>query len=227
MPIPWLALEPVRFPPVNQALRQPDGLLAAGGSLDSDWLICAYQHGIFPWYEAGQPILWWSPDPRMVLFVDQLHVSRSLARFSRQTAMELSYDRNFDAVIQACAEARKGSGGTWITNEMSLAYRQLHRQGVAHSVEVWDDGELVGGLYGVALGRLFFGESMFSRKTNASKLALVFLVDLLRQWNYLLIDCQLATRHLASLGAVEIPRRKFVDYLESYVGDRRDSDGWK
>src|SRR5690606_29186252 len=172
----WLKRDELAFPPLEAALREPNGLLAAGGDLSPERLIAAYRHGCFPWYAPGQPILWWSPDPRTVLFPDELHVSRSLAKVLRQQRFEVSFDRDFAAVIAACAAPRSYANGTWITDEMRGAYEQLHQLGHAHSVEVWQDGELVGGLYGLAFGLLFFGESMFSRRDNASKVGFVTLV---------------------------------------------------
>jgi len=217
MELTWLDPERPGFPPVDRALADPNGLLAAGGALTPTWLVKAYQSGIFPWYEAGQPILWWTPDPRLVLFPDELHVSRSLRRLIARQRYRASLDEDFAGVIAACAAPRAYATGTWITAELSRAYQRLHELGIAHSVEIWEDSQLVGGLYGVALGRVFFGESMFSRQANTSKLALAFLVEQLRKWGYQLIDCQVATPHLASLGAREIPRRQFMDLLGQLV----------
>ena len=211
------------FPPSSEALREPNGLLAAGGSLDSATLLRAYGRGIFPWYEAPQPVLWWSPDPRSVLFTDELHVSRSLRRTLRRDRFALSADRDFAAVMAACAEARSGQRGTWIDAAMMRAYGDLHRQGWAHSIEVWQDGALVGGLYGVHLGPAFFGESMFSRVSDASKVALVALVQLLRSRGVALLDCQVESPHLNSLGARNIPRVDFerrLAHTESRDADR-------
>lgn len=203
------------FPPVEHA--SPEGLLAIGGDLSSRRLLDAYRHGIFPWYSAGQPILWWSPDPRAVLYPDQIKISRSLKKTIRRGAFTLTFDHEFEKVIQACAEPRVIGGmansGTWITREMKAAYIELHRAGYAHSVEAWADSRLVGGLYGVALGKGFFGESMFHRETNASKVALVGLVQLLNRWEFSFIDCQLTSDHVLSLGAVEIPRVRFLKEL--------------
>jgi leucyl/phenylalanyl-tRNA--protein transferase len=213
----WLDADHIGFPEAEQAFTSPNGLLAAGGGLSPEWLIHAYQRGIFPWYEDDQPILWWCPDPRMVLFPQELHISRSLSKLLRNNPFKLSIDRDFDAVITACAEPRPRSEGTWITAELKAAYQRLHAIGVAHSVEVWSKENLIGGLYGVALGKVFFGESMFSRSSNSSKLALVFLVHHLRQWGYELIDCQVATEHLASMGAREIPRKEFLARLKELV----------
>ncbi len=217
----WLSRRDLDFPPLEQALREPDGLLAAGGDLSPERLLAAYRHGCFPWFSAGQPILWWSPDPRMVLFPDELHVSRSLRRTLRRGDFTISFDRDFAAVIRACAGPRACADSTWITPAMQQAYLELHRRGIAHSVEAWQDGELVGGLYGLALGRVFFGESMFSRRDDASKVAFVTLVEQLRACGFVLIDCQMHTTHLARFGAREIPREQFADTLARH----RDTPG--
>jgi leucyl/phenylalanyl-tRNA---protein transferase len=205
----------LRFPPVD--LASPEGLLAIGGDLRAERLLEAYRHGVFPWYSEGQPILWWSPDPRMVLLPTQLNVSRSLKKTLRQGKFEVRIDTNFRKVIQACARAprEKQSGGTWITREMQQAYVRLHELGYAHSVETWDGDRLAGGLYGVALGGAFFGESMFSRVTDASKVAFVHLARQLWRWGFSLIDCQLPTPHLERLGAKEIRRRDFLNRLDA------------
>lgn len=213
----WLKRDTLSFPPLTKAMREPNGLLAAGGDLSADRLVQAYRHGCFPWFSEGQPILWWSPDPRTVLFPEELHVSRSLAKLLRQQRYQVSFDRDFEAVIQACAAPRRDADGTWITDDMQNAYTELHARGHAHSVEVWDHGELVGGLYGLAMGQLFFGESMFSRADNASKFGFVTLVKHLQAWGFVLIDCQMATRHLESLGARSIPRQQFADYLRDHL----------
>ena len=214
--IPWLEKKSP-FPPVERALAQPNGLLAAGADLSVARLLDAYRRGIFPWYSEGEPILWWSPDPRMVLFTDELKVSRSLAKSVRNKGFEVSLDSAFAAVVDACAEPRGAQGGTWITGEMRTAYLRLHRLGHAHSVESWRDGELLGGLYGVAIGRMFFGESMFARSADASKVALVALVRELQARGIPLIDCQMDTRHLASLGARAIHRTDFLRTVEALV----------
>lgn len=206
--IPWLGADDP-FPPVQRALRDPNGLLAAGADLSVPRLLEAYRRGIFPWFSEGEPILWWSPDPRMVLFPRELRVTRSLAKTLRNRPYEIRFDTAFRAVMQGCSAPRPGQAGTWITDTMIDAYCDLHEAGWAHSVETWIDGELAGGLYGVAIGRLFFGESMFSRRTDASKIALVHLVRRLEQAGTELIDCQMRTDHLASFGAREIPRRVF------------------
>lgn len=214
----WLQPNEYRFPPLEQALDEPNGLLAVGGDLSSQRLIAAYRHGCFPWYQAGQPLLWWSPDPRTVLLPEQLHVSRSLQKRIRQDAFHVTLDKDFEAVIRNCAAPRDYTDATWITPAMQEAYITLHRQGIAHSVEVWQEQELVGGLYGLAMGQLFFGESMFSRKTDASKVGFVFLVTQLKRWGFVLIDCQMPTQHLASFGSVSISRRAFAKYLDRYLG---------
>lgn len=202
------------FPPLERALQEPNGLLAVGGELSVERLLQGYALGIFPWFSEGDPILWWSPDPRMVLFPDELKISKSLQK--RLKHAEVRVDSDFRAVMQACAEApRAGQNGTWILPEMIEAYCELHRLGHAHSVEVWQENELVGGLYGVGLGGVFFGESMFHRATDASKIALVHLARL----GYGMIDCQMHTPHLASLGAREITRREFAEKLRELVHD--------
>jgi len=221
----WLSRDTLTFPPLDKALRDPNGLLAAGGDLSAERLVQAYRHGCFPWYQDGQPILWWSPDPRTVLFPDELHVSRSLRKLMRQGRYQVSFDQDFAAVIRACAAPRDYADGTWITDSMQAAYLTLHKQGFAHSVEVRQDGELVGGLYGLAMGRLFFGESMFSRADNASKVGFVSLVEHLQQAGFELIDCQMPTDHLHSLGARAIPRAIFADYLQRYL-DEPNSASW-
>jgi leucyl/phenylalanyl-tRNA--protein transferase len=212
----WLEREDP-FPPVEKALRNPSGLLCAGADLSVHRLLAAYRNGIFPWYSEDQPILWWSPDPRMVLFCDELKVSRSLAKNLRNKGFETRIDSAFAKVIKACAGPRKGETGTWISPDMQAAYIALHRAGHAHSFETWRDGRLVGGLYGVAIGRAFFGESMFSRETDASKVALVALVDELRARGCPMIDCQQRTPLLASMGGREIPRRQFLRGLAALV----------
>jgi leucyl/phenylalanyl-tRNA--protein transferase len=211
--IPWLPPEPV-FPPIELALAEPNGLLAAGGDLSPERILTAYRNGIFPWFSAGEPILWWSPDPRMVLFPAELKISRSLAKVLRNKPYEVTLDTAFMEVIGACAGTpREGQNGTWITAEMQAAYGKLHELGYAHSVEVWMDDKLVGGLYGMALGRAFYGESMFSWRTDASKIALAHLCEHLQRRGFGIIDCQMETTHLASLGARPIPRSEFVSLL--------------
>jgi len=198
------------FPPVDEALDEPDGLLAAGADLTPGRLVDAYRHGIFPWFNDGDPILWWSPDPRTVLAPRQLHVSHSLRRRLKARAFTVTVDTAFAAVLDHCAAPRAGAAGTWLTPAMKDAYLTLHGQGLAHSMEVWMEGALAGGIYGVALGRMFFGESMFSRRTDASKIAMVYLAAQLDRWGFPWIDCQLETDHLRSLGATAMPRSAFV-----------------
>lgn len=207
-------LNPRVFPPVELAMREPDGLLALGGDLSPERVLSAYRQGIFPWYSEGQPILWWSPDPRLILELDGLHISRSLRKTLRQTPFRVSIDEDFATVIEACAAPRPDRGGTWLTREMIAAYDTLHRLGHAHSVECWQDDALVGGLYGVSVGRVFFGESMFSVVSNASKVALVYLVRHLEAWSYRLLDCQIDSAHLRRLGARTMPRAEFVAFLQ-------------
>ncbi|TCJ16381.1 leucyl/phenylalanyl-tRNA--protein transferase [Parasulfuritortus cantonensis] len=214
--IPWLGLDDP-FPDVRRALRDPNGLLAAGADLAPERLLSAYRHGIFPWYGPGEPILWWSPDPRMVLEPAAFKTSRSLAKRLRRPDYEVRVDSDFEAVMRACAAPRPGQRGTWIVEDMVRAYRDLHALGHAHSVETWLDGELVGGLYGVAVGRMFYGESMFSRVSDASKIALAHLCRQLERWGFGLIDCQMETTHLASLGARPIARSEFLDRLRVLV----------
>jgi len=214
------------FPPVNRALDEPNGLLAAGGGLGVSRLLDAYSRGIFPWFSDGDPILGWCPDPRMVLVPARIHVSKSLKRRLRRDDYDVSFDRAFSAVLQACAAPRRDDTGTWLVPSMMRAYTRLHEAGAAHSVEVWMDGELAGGLYGVALGRMFFGESMFTRRTDGSKIAIVTLAAQLAAWGYPLIDCQMRTAHLASLGAVEIPRRQFVDAVQRLAREPGVASPW-
>jgi len=216
------------FPPSSDALDYPNGLLAAGGELSVERLLAAYRRGIFPWYEAPQPVLWWTPNPRSVLFPEELHISRSLRKTLKSDAFLLSVDQQFAQVMQECAKPRRDGAGTWIGSDMLTAYVALHDLGFAHSVEVRDrTGKLVGGLYGVAMGRVFFGESMFSRETDASKVALVALVHLLRQANFHLIDCQVENEHLNSLGARNIDRLDFEQRLEHTVGVETDGAIWQ
>ncbi|MFN3885141.1 MAG: leucyl/phenylalanyl-tRNA--protein transferase [Rhodocyclaceae bacterium] len=215
------------FPPVSEALTAPNGLLAAGADLSPTRLLAAYRQGIFPWFSNGEPILWWSPDPRMVLFPAELKISRSLAKTLRNADYQLRLDSAFDRVIHACATTpRPGQQGTWITAEMRKAYCRLHALGYAHSVETWRDGKLVGGLYGVALGRAFFGESMFSHVKDASKIALAHLCRYLLEHNFGMIDCQMETAHLLSLGARPIPRDVFVARLATLVDGGKPPGRW-
>ena len=205
------------FPPVDEALDEPDGLLAAGADLSVPRLIDAYAHGIFPWFNAGDPILWWSPDPRTVLVPRDFHVSHSLRKRLRQPDIKVTTDTIFARVLRECAAPRDGESGTWLIPSMQTAYMTLHRLGLAHSIEVWSDDVLAGGLYGVSLGRIFFGESMFSRQRDGSKIALAYLTAQLDRWDFPLIDCQLATDHLRSLGAQSISRDAFVREVDRLV----------
>lgn len=222
----WLKRDDLSFPSLETALREPNGLLAAGGDLRPERLLAAYRHGCFPWYQEGQPLLWWSPDPRTVLFPDELHVSRSLRKRMRHGDYRVTFDKAFAEVIQGCAGPRSYTDDTWITTPMQDAYVRLHEMGVAHSVEVWQQGQLVGGLYGLAMGELFFGESMFSRATDASKVGFVTLVERLREWGFALIDCQMPTRHLESFGARSIPRAAFAEALAMHL-DRPSAADWR
>ncbi len=216
----WLDNNPenIEFPHPDLALTEPDGLLAVGGDLSPQRIINAYMNGIFPWYSDGQPILWWSPNPRAVLFPDKLHVSRSLKKVISKNIYRTTLDQAFEQVIENCAQTpRKDQEGTWITDEIAQAYIRLHQLGIAHSAECWLEDKLVGGLYGIALGRIFFGESMFSHRSNASKVAFVHLLDELKKADYALIDCQVTTEHLLSLGAEEIPRNQFLNLVKVHT----------
>ena len=227
MPLASLSRQSLDFPPLEHALREPDGLLALGGDLSPERLISAYRHGCFPWFQDGQPILWWSPDPRMVLLPAELHVSRSLRKTLRQGRFAVSFDRDFPAVIRACAEPRTYADGTWITPAMQAAYLELHRRGLAHSVEVWQDDRLVGGLYGLSIGRLFFGESMFSLETDASKAALAVFSRQLCRWRFTLIDCQVPNDHLRRLGGFEMPRNTFLRWLSGALQTETRRGRWR
>lgn len=215
MPIPFLAPDDdvTPFPSTSTALREPNGLLMAGGNLSHKRLLAAYQAGVFPWYEAGEPILWWSPDPRCVIWPEDIHITRSLRKTLRSQHFEVTENLAYREVMKQCGAPRKGSTGTWITEEMIEAYCELHQMGIAHSLEVWKGHQLVGGLYGIRLGRVFVGESMFSRERDASKVALVHLAQCGR---YRMIDCQLETPHLASMGATTIERRHYIHLLQEY-----------
>ncbi|MDX2305476.1 MAG: leucyl/phenylalanyl-tRNA--protein transferase [Microscillaceae bacterium] len=202
------------FPPVEMANEH--GILAIGGDLSVSRLLLAYQSGIFPWFSPGEPILWWAPDPRFVLYPEKLYVSKSMRQLFKKQPFEVTLDQSFQKVIANCRQIpRKAQDGTWITEDMQEAYKDLHGLGYAHSVEVWQENELVGGLYGVSLGRCFFGESMFAKVSNASKYGFIFLVEKLREYQFQLIDCQVYTDHLGSLGAELIPRTQFMEELES------------
>ncbi|WP_074901034.1 leucyl/phenylalanyl-tRNA--protein transferase [Microbulbifer thermotolerans] len=219
--------EQIEFPPTQFALKDPNGLLAVGGDLCVDRLLAAYRRGIFPWYSDDQPILWWSPSPRCVLIPSEFRIGRSMRKVLRRGDFSVTFDQAFDRVIEACRLPRGDNEGTWITEEISEAYREMHRLGYAHSVEVWRGQEIVGGLYGVALGRIFFGESMFHRETNASKVAFVHLVRQLELWNCPMIDCQVTNPHLQSLGAVEVSREEFERLLEKGVTQTPFPQPWK
>ncbi len=224
----WLSEDdpPDAFPPVASALREPDGLLAAGGDLGAGRLLAAYRRGIFPWYEDGQPLLWWSPDPRCVFLPGDYHVSRRLRRDLRRSAAELRFNTAFDEVVRACAGPRRYAQGTWITSDMIEAYAKLFDDGWAHSIEVWEDGTLAGGLYGVIIGRAMFGESMFSKRPNASKLALLSVAQLLDDGTLGLLDCQMQSPHLVSLGASNIPRAAFVGLLDGLCEPPARFENW-
>ena len=226
MPVYQLDDNDYWFPPVSEALDDPQGLLAVGGDLSVSRLLHAYQCGIFPWFSDHDPILWWAPSPRMVINPHQIHISKSMAKVIRKTPFIVTFDHAFERVVKACGStprADQTSVESWITQDMQHAYTQLYRRGYAHSVEVWHGGELVGGLYGVALGQMFFGESMFSRADNASKIAFIHLAQRIAQWGFVLIDCQMHTPHLASLGAQEIPMAEFENYLEKNLSYGVDS----
>ena len=224
--IPWIA-SAHDFPSVDTARVEPNGLLCSGANLEPETIIAAYSRGIFPWFSDDQPILWCSPDPRMVLFPDEFKISKSLAKTVNHDVFDVRFDSAFAEVISACSEPRSKNGGTWIVPEMRAAYAALHALGIAHSIESWRDGKLVGGLYGLALGRMFFGESMFARETDASKVALVALVDKLKRDGFELVDCQQETRHLASFGARPIPRSDFVRRLKELIDLKQSGSVWR
>lgn len=228
MPVFWLSNEHNVFP--DPELANEDGILAVGGDLSPERLLMAYQKGIFPWFNPGDPILWWAPDPRFVLFPEELKVSRSMRPYFNQKKFTVTIDRAFDQVIRACQnQRRKGQlGGTWITEDMIEGYSSLHQKGYAHSVEVWKDDTMVGGLYGISLGNIFFGESMFAKVSNASKFGFISLVRRLHELGFELIDCQQQTRHLESLGARCISRSDFLRYLKKNANmpDRLGNWGW-
>ena len=215
------------FPPVENALREPDGLLAGGGDLSPERLLAAYRRGIFPWYSRGQPILWWSPDPRTVFMTDRMHVPRRLARWLRSCAWTIRADTAFETVVRACAAPRAGQRGTWIDLAMRKAYLRLHELGFAHSIEAWEGDALAGGIYGVAVGRMFFGESMFSAADNGSKVALLALARLLRGWRYPMLDAQIASPHLFTLGAIELPRDVFCARTAELAGLEGVAGSWQ
>ncbi len=228
----WLEPKPVMFPPTNLALTEPDGLLAVGGDLTPEWLLQAYSNGIFPWFNPGEPILWWTPTPRSVLFIDDLKIKRSLRKTIQKLewdeTLTVTLDQNFTDVMQACASVpREGQDGTWISPEMLTAYDSLHQSGHAHSVEVWQEGKLVGGLYGIAIGKMFFGESMFAKVSDSSKIALVALAMQLKAWGFELIDTQVETPHLNSLGACAISRVEFERLIHQQISQPFKPQKWQ
>ena len=224
----WLTADdpPAAFPPVEDALREPDGLLAAGGDLTAERLLAAYRMGIFPWYDEGQPLLWWSPDPRCVFLKGDFRLSRRLHKVLKRSSVELRFNTAFADVIRACAGPRQHEQGTWITNDMILAYERLHDDGWAHSIEVWRDDRMIGGLYGLIIGRTLFGESMFSEESNASKIALLALNRMLHAGTLGMIDCQVQSSHLLSLGASVIPRSRFTKLLDSLCEPAKPFKSW-
>ncbi len=224
--IPWLADTEVDFPPVHTALDEPNGLLAAGGNLSTSTLLKAYQSGIFPWYNAPDPILWWSPDPRTVLIPGNIHISGSMKKVLRKNPFTITCDKAFKEVMRGCAGIRNYTDQTWISQEIIEAYFQLHQQGFAHSIEAWQDSELVGGVYGVAIGCMFYGESMFSKKPNASKTAFIKLAQMLEHCGFELIDCQVHSEHLETLGACKIPRNEFLQLLNKLTVMQPKASPW-
>lgn len=223
----WLDINNYEFPDTEQALLEPNGLLAAGGDLSPQRLIAAYKKGIFPWYEDPQPILWWTPNPRSVLFPNKLHIPRSLRKTIAKGRYRVSFDLAFENVLEGCSLPRQNQQGTWITDDMYQAYTKLHTMGIAHSVDVWEEDNLVGGLYGLALGRVFFGESMFSLQPDASKVGFCTLVESLSRWGFKLIDCQVETEHLNRFGAELIPRSQFNALLKQLINDRSPGSVWQ
>lgn len=224
--IPWLD-HTLEFPALSTALTDPDGLLAAGGDLSPERIIAAYKKGIFPWFSDDQPILWWSPNPRCVVFPEKLHISKSLKKKLNKQLFTVTFDQDFPSVIQSCADSRGEEAGTWITEDMLEAYIELHHLGIAHSVEVWNGDQLVGGLYGLAIGRCFFGESMFSSETDASKIAFVYLANQLQAWDYQIIDCQVENPHLLTLGAETIQRSEFQSILTTNIDSAPTPHQWE
>ncbi|MEX2474828.1 leucyl/phenylalanyl-tRNA--protein transferase [Marinobacter sp.] len=224
--LPWIDPDHLWFPPAEEALDDPDGLLALGGDLSTERLILAYRNGIFPWFSDDQPILWWSPNPRCVLFPTEIHIPRSLRRTLNSRYFTTTANKDFSSVIRLCADTR--DEGTWITADMANSYAQLHQQGVAHSIEVWNpSGALAGGMYGLAIGQCFFGESMFSLEANASKVLMVHLAHQLNEWGYQLIDCQVESSHLLKMGARTIPRREFLSILRAGVDRSPSQNSWQ
>ena len=214
------------FPNPSLSLEEPNGLLAIGGDLTPQRLLNAYRQGIFPWFNDDQPILWWSPNPRLVLYPEKIHLSRSLRKLLRNNPFKITMDHAFREVIEACSQPRSKEKGTWLSDRMKDAYSQLHALGYAHSIEAWQDDKLVGGLYGIALGQVFFGESMFSRVSNASKIAFAVFVEQMRHWGFKLIDCQVETAYLASFGAENIDRNRFQEHLKNWCAESTSHD-WK
>lgn len=226
----WLNPHDTFFPPTTSALEDPNGLLAVGGDLSPARLIAAYKKGIFPWFDDSQPILWWSPDPRMVLLPQNLHLGKTLKKLAKKQAFKITIDTHFSDVMQGCAQPRADQDGTWITTDMENAYLELHKLGYAHSIEAWQDGELVGGLYGIAINRVFYGESMFSKVSGASKIAFANLATQLANWGFYAIDCQVATEYLASFGAAEMPRAEFEQILQQSLQSQPPKcqiEGWQ
>ncbi len=223
MPVFYLSEENI-FPPID--LAEPNGILAVGGDLSAERLLSAYSRGIFPWFSDDSPIIWWSPDPRFVIFPGDVYMSKSMRQVLRRGDFTITIDREFDEVVRQCSMPRKHEDGTWITSEMMKAYGHLHSMGYAHSIEAWSDGELAGGLYGVSLGRCFFGESMFSKKSNASKATFITLAAALKKLDFDIIDCQVYTAHLESLGAIDIPREDFIDIVESSLEKEGITGNW-
>ena len=224
----WLSPDdpPDAFPDIDGALAEPDGLLAAGGDLSVERLLYAYRSGIFPWFDDGQPILWWSPNPRCVLYPSNFNTSSRFRRSIGKSRATITVNQSFDEVIRACAGPRRSEQGTWITADMIRAYEALHTEGWAHSIEVRENGRLSGGLYGIAIGKMFFGESMFSQQSNASKLAMLYLCENLHANGFDMIDCQVVSRHLTTLGATAVPRSKFAVHLQSACSTPARYDDW-
>lgn len=215
------------FPDVELSLKEPDGLLAVGGDLSPERLFSAYSQGIFPWFSDDQPILWWSPDPRMILLPSEIKLSRSLKKTLRKTHFRVTYDCAFSEVLEACSQPREKQADTWITEDMKLAYNQLFHQGIAHSFECWEDDQLIGGLYGVAIGSVFFGESMFSIRTDASKIAFAHSMEYLKSWEYALIDCQVESDHLSRFGARNISRQLFIQKINHLTKQTVTANAWQ
>ena len=220
----WLSEDPALFPDIDDALTDPNGLLAVGGDLSEARLIAAYRQGIFPWFDDDQPILWWSPNPRSVIYPNEFKPSKSLRKAIRQNQFKVTFDTCFVDVIRKCAQPRSDDSGTWIDSDIQKAYSELHKLGCAHSIECWKDGELVGGLYGIAMGGVFFGESMFSTQSNASKVAFSALCSQLTTWGFGLIDCQVHNAHLESLGAIEVSREVFLAKLNTALLQSNQED---